>query len=287
VLTAARRSEAALLLVTAAWGLTFPLVKGALAEAPAFPFLGVRTFVGLVLVAGLFRFRVPGKAALPMGALLGALLVLSYAFQTVGLEHTTATRSAFITGLSVVGVALLHPLVTRRAPDGRAWLGTVLAVAGLWIFTQPGRGGVNLGDWLTMGCAVAYAVYVIVLERVPPRVPVADLVLVQAGCLAAAFVPFAVTGWDTLRWGPGLTWGIGVTAPVLAYSLWGLTRHQSGTTAPRAALIYAAEPVFAASFAWVLLGETLTPKAWAGAAVIMTGILFAVWRPKPGAIRGG
>jgi drug/metabolite transporter (DMT)-like permease len=267
------------------WGLTFPLVKGALADAPAFPFLGVRCLVGLVLLAVLFRFRRPGSAALGMGTLLGILLVASYATQTVGLEHTSATRSAFITGFCVVVVALAHPLVTHRAPEPRVLVGAALAVAGLWLFTQPGRGGLNVGDWLTLGCALAYGAYVLVLERVPARVPVADLALVQGAVLALAFLPFAVTGWGSLQWRSGFVWGIAITAPVLAYTLYGLTRHQPGTTAPRAALIYAAEPVFAALFAWMLLGETLSVKGWMGAAVILAGILLAVWTPRTEARR--
>jgi drug/metabolite transporter (DMT)-like permease len=286
VLSPARRAEAALLLVTLSWGLTFPLVKGALAEAPAFPFLGVRCLVGLLLLAALLRRRVPSPSAVPKGALLGILLVASYATQTVGLEYTTATRSAFITGLCVVVVSLLHPAVTRRAPEWRVGVGAVLAVAGLWLFTQPDRGGLNRGDWLTLGCALAYGLYVVVLEGVPRHVPAADLALVQGAVLALAFLPFAFTGWGTLRWGPGLSWGIAVTGPVLAYTLFGLARHQPETSAPRAALIYAAEPAFAAGFAWLLLGETLSAKAWTGAAVILAGILIAVWTPRADASHG-
>ncbi len=89
------------------------------------------------------------------------------------------------------------------------------------------------------------------------------------------FPPMALFGHGPVHWGPGLIWGITVTGPILGASIYLQNRFQKDTTAPRTAVIFAAEPVFAAVFSYLILGETLAPVQWGGGALILAGILVA------------
>jgi drug/metabolite transporter (DMT)-like permease len=271
----ARRAEAALLATTLAWGLSFPMIKGALADAPPFAFLALRFPLALPLLWVLMRFRRPARAAVLPGIVLGLALGASFYSQTLGLETTTPTRSAFITGLSVILVPILYPLFTRRLPGRWPATGAVIATAGLYLLTDPGGGGINRGDWITLGCAVGYALYIILLEIYSRRHPYRDLILVQLLLASVIFLPPALIQGGTVHVRSGLVWGLLTTGPILALTLYLQNRFQKDTTATRAAVIFSGEPVFAAMFSYVITGETLNPLQWGGALLILIGILAA------------
>jgi drug/metabolite transporter (DMT)-like permease len=271
----ARRAEAVLFLVTVAWGLTFPMIKGALADAPPLVFLALRFPLALVLLWPLLKFRRPSRRSLGAGAILSLLVALSFFAQTLGLVYTTPTRSGFITGLGVILTPLLYPLFTRRAPGRWPMAGAVTACAGMFLLTSPEGGGLNQGDLLTLITALCYALYIIYLEVASRRHPYEDLVLHQFILMCLLFPPLALVQHGAVHWGPGLIWGLVVTGPILGMTLYLQNRFQKDTTAPRAAVIFAAEPVFAALFSYLLLGETLVPIQWGGGALILAGILVA------------
>ncbi len=271
----ARRAEAVLFLVTVAWGLTFPMIKGALADAPPLVFLAVRFPLAMLLLWPLLRWRRPSRRTLGAGAILSAFLAISFFTQTLGLVYTTSTRSAFITGLAVVLTPLLYPLITRRRPGLWPATGAAIAGGGLYLLTRPEAGGLNRGDALTLITALSCALYIIYLEIASRRHPYEDLVLHQFLLMCVLFPSMALFQHGPVHWGPGLIWGIIVTGPILGASIYLQNRYQKDTTAPRTAVIFAAEPVFAAVFSYLILGETLLPVQWVGGALILAGILVA------------
>jgi len=271
----ARRAEAALLATTLAWGLSFPMIKGALADAPPFAFLALRFPLALPLLWVLMRFRRPAREAIVPGLVLGLALGVSFYAQTLGLQSTTPTRSAFITGLSVILVPLLYPVFTRRLPGRWPAAGAVIAAAGLYLLTNPGGGGINRGDWITLVCAAGYALYIVLLEVYTRRYPYRDLLLVQLLLASVVFLPPALLQGGPVHVRSGLVWGLLTTGPILALTLYLQNRFQKDTTAPRAAVIFSGEPVFAAVFSYLITGETLVPMQWGGALLILVGILTA------------
>ena len=148
----------ALLLTTFIWGATFPATKAVLEHTPPFSFLFLRFLLGALLVGGgflLWRIRLRREpAVLRASAIATCWLFLGYALQTVGLNYTTASNSAFITALYVV----LVPLILRRFAR-HVWVATGIATVGLWLLVKPSASG-NLGDFLTFGCAVAFAAHI-------------------------------------------------------------------------------------------------------------------------------
>lgn len=275
----ARQANLMLIGVTAAWGLTFPAIHQAVADTNAHVFMALRmslAFLGLVL---LFRGRYlrNWRGRLASGIVLGAFLYGSYTFQAVGLQYTTASRSAFITGLSVALVPFLYIPIRRRLPGLLPVIGAALSLGGLFLLTRPETGGLNRGDVITLGCALAYAIYVVLLETFSAGRSTEPLIGIQSLTLAVislGSLPFAAP--EPVTFHPGLAIGLAITVPVAIFTVVAITRFQPLTTATRASVIYSAEPLFAFLFAAVWLGDRLDPVGLAGAALMVVGVLFAV-----------
>lgn len=124
-----------LLTVAFVWGASNVFVKSALDQIGPFTFLAIRFWIAFAVLAIFLRDRLR-QGGMPLwraGAVLGAVLCAAYAFQTIGLRTTTATRAGFITGLFVVIVPLLSAFLLRQMPPPSAWL----AVSGLALISLP------------------------------------------------------------------------------------------------------------------------------------------------------
>lgn len=283
-----RRRWAELLLatVTLFWGATFPLVKGAVAELPVLCFLWVRFAFSSVLLAGFAGRRLAtldGRAVL-RGVFLGLLLFLSYLFQTVGLQKTTAANASFLTGLNVVWVPLLAGPLVKKPPSAGAWVGVVLALAGLFLLTWHSPWRFEVGDALVVVCSVFVAFHILGLDVLTEGIDGRSLAFVQIATMAvlalgASLVVDPVT-WPR-AWPPKLLATLGITAVfATAYAFWVQTTFQRWTTPTRATLIYTLEPVFGAAFS-ALAGETVTALAWGGGALVVCGMVLAeLWGAK-------
>lgn len=273
-------AAASLVGVTAIWGLTFPVVKDAIEEIPPYEFLAIRFVIATLALAALFP-RSVGRlrgAALAAGAAAGAALGAGYALQTIGLRFTSATRAGFITGLFVVFTPALAALMLRRRPSARALGGVLLATAGLVLLVS-GRLEIsfNSGDALVLGCAVAFALHVVLLGRFAPRHDIRDLTLVQMATCAAAFVVISPLTEDLVVPRSGevvfalVLTGLGASALAFTIQTWAQT-HLSPTAT---AVTLTMEPVFAGIAGFLLLGERLTLLGWGGAALILAAMLLA------------
>jgi len=274
-------ADLALLILTLVWGTTFTLVKLALAGTSAGVFLALRFAVATAVAGGIWLYRrpPPSPGLLRHGLLLGLAMFGGFALQTVGLRYTTPSRSAFLTGMAVLGVPFIARFLLRRRVPLASWSGVALAVAGLVLLTRPfGQdvaGAVRLGDALTAGCAVCYAFQIVWTGEFSPRHPLSALTLVQivvtfAGSLALLpLEPLRLTP-SPLLWGTVLFTGLAMTVGAFFVMNWA-QRH---TTAVRAALIYALEPPAAALFAHWVIGEQLEPSGLFGGALIVLGVVL-------------
>lgn len=275
-------ADLALLVVTLIWGSTFVLVQDIVRVLPPYRFLAWRFAVaGLALgaLAGRCLWHVPRRDLLA-GAGTGLFLFAGYALQTIGLQFTTAARSGFLTGLAVVLVPLLSVIILGRSPSWEAMVGVGLAAAGLYLLSWPKGGQVDrtilFGDMLTLGCALSFALQIVLVGRYAPRMEPAVLSTTQilvVTLLSAIFSlnePFTgeATGWV---WGGIIFLGLFATA----LGFWVQARAQRLTTPTHVALIFAMEPVFAAFFAWLLTGEVLTGRSLAGCGLILAGMIAA------------
>ena len=268
----------ALLLTTLIWGATFPATKVALEQIPPLSFLFLRFLLGTILVGVVFllwRRRLHRESAvLRAGASATCWLFFGYVLQTVGLHYTTASNSAFITALYVIIV----PLVLRRF-DRRVWVATGIATAGLWLLVNPSASG-NLGDLLTLGCALAFAGHIACLERFTREVDAPSLFAWQMMAMVVLLLPIllierapveAFAPTSMLLIGLGITGGLATGA--FAVQMWA----QRILPAQQVALIFASEPAYAAWLSWYFLGEALDLQGWVGSALILVAVLVGSW----------
>ncbi len=272
----------ALLLTTLIWGATFPATKAVLEQIPPLSFLFLRFLLGAVLVGGgflLWRLRLHREpAVLRASAIATCWLFLGYVLQTVGLRYTAASNSAFITALYVVIV----PLILRRF-DRRVWVATGIATVGLWLLVKPSASG-NLGDVLTLGCAVSFAAHIACLERFTREVDAPSLFAWQMMASVILLFPamlieqapvqaFAPTG--LLLVGLGVTGGLATGA--FAVQMW----VQRIVPAQQVALIFASEPAYAAWLSWYFLGETMDTQGWIGSGLILLAVVRGAYGNGP------
>jgi drug/metabolite transporter (DMT)-like permease len=269
------RADLALIGVTGIWGCTFLLVQNAIHDVSPILFLGLRFAVAACALYLVYRKRLM-KAAVWPGIAAGFFLFTGYAFQTVGLQYTTASKSAFLTSLSVPMVPLAGSLVYRLVPKPFELLGVVVATVGMVLLTAPSSfAGIGRGDWLSFLCAVAFSGQVVAVSHAAGKGNFETLAFVQMLTASVfSFASFNLLEAPVLHWTPAVVSAVlltGLLASALAFSVQAWA--QQFTSATRAAIIYALEPVFAWVTSWWLIGERLGLKESTGAALILLGIL--------------
>ncbi|MGD0458978.1 MAG: DMT family transporter [Terriglobia bacterium] len=274
------KAELFLVVVTAIWGCTFVVVKGALADASPLPFLAVRFMLaGFLLLAILGRGQVNRATILP-GSILGLFLFAGFLFQTWGLIYTTPSKSAFLTGFSVILVPVIMMLSGFRM--GSATLvGGVLGLFGIYLLVAPsGMAAVNRGDLLTLVGALSFAVHIVLVGHYTKKFSFLHLVPVQVlvvGLLSLGALPFVPD--QTLHLTGRLVGAILVTAVLatgVAFSVQNWA--QQYTPAAHTALIFALEPVFAALSSWLAIGEHFGGRVLLGSGLILAGMVISeIW----------
>jgi len=271
-------------MVTLVWGVTFVQIKDALSDVSPLLFNAVRmTVAGTALLLIFRRHLRMAAAALRTGLWMGTLLWMGYEFQTTGLVYTTPSKSAFLTGLSVVLVPLFLALIWRRHINRWTSLGVLAAFVGLYLLTVPNAGsgglfsGVNKGDALTLGCAVAFGFQIIFMGRAMRSHPFDQIATLQA-CVAAVLMAVTTPLLERphVIWSPRvviaiLVTGLLATAAAFTIQAWA----QQFTPPTHTALIFVLEPVFAWASSYLLLGERLGTRAGLGAVMIVAGVLLS------------
>ena len=270
------RADAALAGNTLIWGSTFVLVQSALKDISPIVFLAIRFSIAAAALALLFRSRVrcwPTRG----GLIAGGCLFAGYLFQTVGLQFTTASKSAFITGLAIPLVPLLTSLVYFTRPRIFEMAGVLCATSGMGLMTLQGDSlRIGRGDLLTFFCAVAFAAHIIAVGHYSGRISFESLSFMQVA--VAAVLGLSTFWWierPAIHLTPVVIFALAMTgllATALAFTVQAWA--QQHTTATRTALIYSLEPVVAWFTSFWLMGELFSRRAAVGAALILTGILL-------------
>ncbi len=282
-------ADVTLFLVAFVWGATFVVVQNAIAFLPPNTFNAVRFTLAaafLLAVLGLFS-RVQRRAFTPKllgaGGFVGLWLFGGYALQTVGLMYTTPSKAAFITGLCVVLVPVFSFALLREKLKWPAVTGVLLAVAGLYLLTVGESLALSMGDLLVFGCALCFALQIVLTGKYAPHFPALPLAIVQLATVAflSALYAACFENWrlafDTATLlQPQVAWGLFITAIfATALAFLAQTAFQRQTTATRVALIFSLEPVFAALTAYVWIGDILTGRQVLGCVLIFTGMILA------------
>jgi drug/metabolite transporter (DMT)-like permease len=280
-------ADLSLLALALAWGGTFVMVKDAVALIPVFTFLTLRFSVASITLAAAAgpHLRRLDRRALGLSILAGLLFAAGYGFQTIGLTTSGPGRVGFITGLAVVFVPIGAAVIWQRRPNRSAISGVICALAGLALLTGGLSGDpITAGDvWVLLG-TIGFAGQILVVAVLPRRIDPRALAAVQlisttigSGLMLLLIEPPV---WPTQLpvWGAVLFTGVVVSGLGVLVQTWA----QTFTSATHTALILASEPVFAALFGFILIGERLAPAQTIGCGLILIGMLISelgpVWR---------
>jgi len=272
------RANLYLILATLMWGITFPVIRNALTEVDPFVFVSLRfilaTLVLLPMVCALFC-----KTTWPMlkGGLIVAIFnTVAYLAQTIGLETVSSARAAFITGTSVIFVPFLAPLFKLVRPTGLDIISACIGLLGLYILTDIRHLHISHGDaWVFVG-AIAFSFQITYLQRLTQMVDNHKLIAFYQIFFSAIFVSLFASGHE-FRSALQLQAMIGIGfcaifATSLAY-YW-QNKYQKFSSAPRAALIFALEPVFASLFGFLINRELLSKATIYGGLLLLFSLIL-------------
>ncbi|HVF31542.1 MAG TPA: DMT family transporter [Acidimicrobiales bacterium] len=273
-----RHGDLLVLAAALCFGSTFPVTKEALDDVGPYALVALRFLAGGLLLLPWALRRPPGEREGRAVAWCSVALLAGYLLLTVGLQRTTSTAAAFICYLLVVIVPVLSAVLLRRPPSAPVVAGVVLATAGLFLLAGDGVGRLGPGEALVLGCAVAFAVHILLLDHFgatldPVRFTAFQLLAVGV----VALVPAAVRG----ELGGLRPAGLAATAFLGAAGLGGLLLQIRGqrTVGPsRTSLLLMLEPVLAAVGGYAI-GERIAPWGFVGAALILLGILVSEAMP--------
>jgi drug/metabolite transporter (DMT)-like permease len=268
--------------ISVVWGFTFLPSKEALSltgpltyNALRFMFAGASMFI----LFG-WRLRRATWREWASGVIVGVLLILSLTLQATGLQVTTVAKTGFITGLYVVFVPVLSPLVLHAWPRQAVWLGTMMAAVGLALLTLNDSLWPDSGDLWVLGSAISFALHILAISRFAPNMDPLNLAAMQNIVAAMIALPLGLAIDGNVFAAPQRVWEISAAMGVLLIAMTtGLqTVMQPKTTATHAGLIFSLESVWAAVAGVLLLGEVLTPRMLTGCVLIMLGIIWVELR---------
>lgn len=245
-----------LLGVTAVWGSTFIIIQNSIARMPVFSFLAWRFMVAAFSLHASHPtvLRRLARRDIQHGVILGLALSGGYITQTIGLQHTPAAVSGFITGLLVIFTPLFSWILLRRRPTIYVWLGTLMTTAGLALITLSGV-AFGIGEILTLACAALFALHVIGLGEwsasrngvalTQVQISTVALVCIGISIFQGLTIPHGVNQWSAIVF-------TGILATAGAYFI--QTWAQAHLSTAQTSVLLTMEPVFAALFA-VALGK--------------------------------
>lgn len=278
----AKLATLTLLGITACWGSTFFLIHDLLDRVPAVDFLAVR-----FSIAGVLLLVVAPKAVLRLSptarkqaAVLGGLYGVAQILQTVGLAHTPASVSGFITGMYVVATPLFAAVLLRNRITRMTWGAVLLAFAGLAVLTLDGF-SIGYGEALTFVAAMLYALHIVGLGAWSNVQDALGMSILQVVMVAVICLVVSAPGGIVLP-DNGRDWLSVLYMAVFpaALALLGQTWAQAHLSATRTAIVMSMEPVFAAFFAVLLGGESLTMRMLTGGVLVLAAMLIVEVGPR-------
>lgn len=276
-----------LLLGTVIWGFSFIAQSVGMAQMGPFAFQSIRCLLAVLFLLPITLAFDRGDWRTSMqkwknpqlwrvGLICGCALFAAATLQQLGLLYTDAGKAGFLTAMYIVLVPIIG-LFRRKKPNRAALFSVALAVVGLYLLSCMGAAGINRGDLLLLGCALAFSVQINCIDALADSLDGIRLNCIQCLVVAVLSAPFALVletvrlenilaCWLPLAYAGILTMGVAYTLQIL-----GQKRLEPTT----ASLIMSLESVFAALGGWLILHETMTPWETLGSCLVFTAVVVS------------
>lgn len=277
------RSNLAILIATVIWGSTFVAQSIGMDHIGPFTFQAARCFLGglillpIIAVSDKLTHKNDGKNFLnrwmdkklwKAGLLCGLPLFVATNLQQMGLVDTDAGKSAFLTAMYIVFVPVIGSFFGQKASR---WipLSVALGVGGLYCLSCVGATSIATGDLLLLGCAVAFAIQILVVDKYVNLVDCLRLNCINAFlCAVLSAIVMILTedpSWRAIKGCIGSIAYAGILSMGIAYSLQNI--GQKNLDSATASLLMSTESVFAVLAGWIVLNERL--NIWEGLGCIL------------------
>lgn len=286
--------EIALLFNTLIWGGTFALIKNAFNDISPLLFLGLRFGIAaLIFLPFVYSsLKKTNKQTLIAGSILGFFYFAGFTAQSLGLNLTTATKSGFITGTFVVFIPILQLIIEKRKPKWFNVLGVLLVLIGLILLSSKGKNALdfikqlgsdfNLGDLLTLLCALLFAFQVVYVDVFTKKYDYLPMVFVQllitgVGGFILSFI-FSISSLETFKFTLNTTVVTAILYTAIFASIIATViqlKFQKFVSPTKAGIIFSIEPIFAAIFAYFLLSEKISNFGLVGCVLIFAGVIVS------------
>jgi drug/metabolite transporter (DMT)-like permease len=286
--------EIALLFNTLIWGGTFALIKNAFNDISPLLFLGLRFGIAaLIFLPFVYSsLKKTNKQTLIAGSILGFFYFAGFTAQSLGLNLTTATKSGFITGTFVIFIPILQLIIEKRKPKWFNILSVFLVLIGLILLSSKGENALdfikqlgsdfNLGDLLTLLCAILFAFQVVYVDVFTKKYEYLPMVFVQLlitgiGGFILSFI-FSISTLETVKFTFNTTVIIAVLYTAIFASIIATViqlKFQKFVSPTKAGIIFSLEPIFAAVFAYFLLSEKISNFGVIGCVLIFIGLIVS------------
>lgn len=274
------KADLSLLLVTIFWGAGFPATKIALETIRPYYHIGMRFTIAGILLAAIFHKRLKdlNKDLVKPALVMSSLLFATYAFQTVGIQYTTASKSSFFSGLAVLIVPFFSIFYLKDKLKLKTVISVLTATLGLFLLSYNAEGSnFNIGDFMTILCSVCYAWQLLFTGTFVQKHDATLLAIVQMFFVAAFGMIFAVIlePFPTAISAPSF-WSLMFSAVLCtAFAFFMQTTAQKFAPASHIALIFTMEPVFGALTSFLVLGEVIGVKGIIGGIFIVAAMLIS------------
>lgn len=279
---------ALLVLGTAFWGISFPLVKEGLSAIQPHTFLTYRFLLAAIILSVIFikYLRRINLLTIKVGVLLSLPLIFAIMMQTVSLKYTSSSNAAFIAGMDVLLIPIFKFFFFKKSIPFKTWFACSIALIGLYIISMASSTGFGYGDLLAIFGAVAFAIYILLVSRFSHKnIETPIVVVVQLySCAIVSFLFMLIKGTPNDLIFPMNTSVLNailftsILATAFMYYIQNIS--QKYIEEEKIALTYLCEPIFATIAAYVLIGEPITVKTIIGGTLIVTALFIAEYKFK-------
>lgn len=279
-----------ILMITALiWGSAFVAQSVGMEHVGPFTFITARYIVGgLFLIPCIYLLDKMNKKTVKesshndkktlfvAGILCGIALFTASCFQQIGIQYTTVGKSGFITSLYIVIVPMLGILFKKKVP-AKVWISVVISLIGLYLLCMNEVFSISRGDFFILICAFCFSIHILIIDKYSSLVDGVRMSCIQffvAGLLGV--IPMLIFEnpqiKDILNACSPILYA-GIMSSGVAYTLQII--GQRYTSPVLATLIMSLESVFAALSGWIILGEILSLKEFAGCCLVFAAIILA------------
>lgn len=280
-MTNQKKADAALVMVTVFWGVSYVMSDYALNFLHPFSLCAIRFVIAFFLACLVFyrKMKPVSRETLRYAVLIGSLLTGVYAFTNFGILHTSLTNVGFIVALPVVFTPLINYVFRKIRPSRKLFFVLLLATAGMAMMTLGDRFVPALGDVLCLIAALCYAGDIVMTEVAVQneRVNALQLGVFILGTVALFMTVLSMFFGQNAEMIDIRVWGVVSLLAIFStgFAFIAQSVAQQYTSSTHVALIFILEPVFAAAAAYWIAGEVLAPRAYFGAAMMLAAVLWA------------